>query len=135
MTDLAGRIALVTGASRGLGAATARALAAAGAKVAVTDLVAPEDLAAEIGGIARAQDVCLEADWAATMDWIRAEAGGLDILVNNAGCGCSSRSPKPRWMIGGGCTRSTSKACSLAPARRSRCWPSARTSGAAARRS
>jgi len=85
MGDLTGRIALVTGASRGLGAATARALAAAGAKVAVTDLTAPEDLAAEIGGIARAQDVTSEADWAATMDWIKAELGGLDVLVNNAG--------------------------------------------------
>jgi NAD(P)-dependent dehydrogenase (short-subunit alcohol dehydrogenase family) len=85
MADLDGRIALVTGASRGLGAATARALAAAGAKVAVTDLAAPEDLAAELGGIARAQDVTDEAGWAATMDWIRAELGGLDILVNNAG--------------------------------------------------
>ena len=50
MGDLDGRIALVTGAAKGLGAATARALAAAGAKVAVTDLAAPEDLAAEIGG-------------------------------------------------------------------------------------
>ena len=85
MSDLAGRVALVTGASRGLGLATARALAAAGAKVAVTDLAAPEDLADEIGGIDRAQDVTSEADWAATMDWIKAEAGGLDILVNNAG--------------------------------------------------
>lgn len=85
MTDLAGRVALVTGASRGLGAATARALAAAGAKVAVTDLAAPEALAEEIGGIARAQDVTSEAGWTETMDWIRAEAGGLDILVNNAG--------------------------------------------------
>lgn len=85
MGDLTGRVALVTGASRGIGAATARALAAAGAKVAVTDLAAPEDLAAELGGIARAQDVTSEADWAATMDWIKAEAGGLDILVNNAG--------------------------------------------------
>lgn len=85
MTDLDGRIALVTGASRGLGAATALALAKAGARVAVTDLVAPEDLAAEIGGIARAQDVTDEAGWAATMAWIRAELGGLDILVNNAG--------------------------------------------------
>lgn len=85
MGELTGRIALVTGASRGIGAATARALAQAGARVAVTDLVAPDALAAEIGGIARAQDVTSEADWAATMDWLRAEAGGLDILVNNAG--------------------------------------------------
>lgn len=85
MGDLTGRIALVTGASRGIGAASARALAAAGAKVAVTDLTAPDDLAAEIGGWARAQDVTSEADWAATMDWLRREAGGLDILVNNAG--------------------------------------------------
>ena len=85
MGDLDGRIALVTGASRGLGAAAARALAAAGAKVAVTDLTSPSDLADEIGGIARAQDVTSEADWTATMDWLRAEAGGLDILVNNAG--------------------------------------------------
>lgn len=85
MGDLSGRIALVTGASRGLGAAAARALAAAGARVAVTDLAAPHDLAAEIGGLARAQDVTSEADWVATMDWLRAEAGGLDVLVNNAG--------------------------------------------------
>ena len=85
MADLEGRIALVTGAATGLGAATARALAAAGAKVAVTDLAAPLELAAEIGGIARAQDVTSEAGWAETMDWLRAEAGGLDILVNNAG--------------------------------------------------
>lgn len=85
MGDLDGRIALVTGAAKGLGAATARALAAAGAKVAVTDLTAPEDLAAEIGGVARALDVTSEAGWTATMDWVKAELGGLDILVNNAG--------------------------------------------------
>lgn len=85
MSDLAGRVALVTGAGRGIGAATARALAAAGAKVAATDLSAPMELAGEIGGLARAQDVTSETDWADVMEWIKAEAGGLDILVNNAG--------------------------------------------------
>jgi NAD(P)-dependent dehydrogenase (short-subunit alcohol dehydrogenase family) len=85
MGDLTGRIALVTGASRGIGAATARALAAAGARVAVTDLAAPEALAEEIGGLARAQDVTSESDWEATMAWLTSEAGGLDLLVNNAG--------------------------------------------------
>lgn len=85
MGDLDGRVALVTGASRGIGAQTARALAAAGAKVVVTDLVEPSDLAAEIGGLSRAQDVTSEQGWADIMAFVTAEAGGLDILVNNAG--------------------------------------------------
>ena len=85
MGDLDGRVALVTGASRGIGATTARALAAAGAKVIVTDLNEPSELAVEIVGLSRAQDVTSEADWADTMAFIRKEAGGLDILVNNAG--------------------------------------------------
>ena len=85
MGDLDGRVALVTGASRGIGATTARALAAAGAKVVVTDLNEPSELAAEIGGLSRAQDVTSETDWADTMAFVRKEAGGLDILVNNAG--------------------------------------------------
>lgn len=85
MGNLEGRIALVTGASRGIGEAVARAMAAEGATVAVTDLAAPSELADEIGGLARAQDVTSEEDWAQTIDWLREEAGGLDILVNNAG--------------------------------------------------
>ncbi len=85
MGELTGRVALVTGASRGIGAATAQALAAAGAQVVVTDLSDASAVAAEIGGLSRRQDVTNEADWAETIAWIQAEAGGLDILVNNAG--------------------------------------------------
>jgi NAD(P)-dependent dehydrogenase (short-subunit alcohol dehydrogenase family) len=85
MADLDGRIALVTGAAKGLGESIARALAAQGAKVVATDIVAPEDLAHEIGGIAAAQDVTSEEQWIATMALVRDKAGGLDILINNAG--------------------------------------------------
>ena len=85
MTELQGRVALVTGASRGIGLASARALAAAGARVIVSDLQAPEDLAKELGGIALRQDVTSESEWADAIAFAKAEAGGLDILVNNAG--------------------------------------------------
>jgi NAD(P)-dependent dehydrogenase (short-subunit alcohol dehydrogenase family) len=85
MGDLTGRVALVTGASRGIGAATARALAAAGAKVFVTDVLDAQAVADEIGGAARKQDVTDEQQWIDTIAWAVAEGGGLDILVNNAG--------------------------------------------------
>ena len=85
MAELDGRVALVTGASRGIGAATARALAAAGARVIVTDLADTGGLARELGGLARRQDVTSETDWAETVAFARREAGGLDILINNAG--------------------------------------------------
>lgn len=85
MAELAGRIALVTGASRGIGEATARALAKAGARVIVSDLESPDNLAHELGGFALRQDVTREPDWADAIAFAKAEAGGLDILVNNAG--------------------------------------------------
>ena len=85
MTELAGRIALVTGASRGIGEATARSLAAQGARVIVTDLADTSALAEELGGLARVQDVSDEQGWVETMAFARDKAGGLDILVNNAG--------------------------------------------------
>jgi NADP-dependent 3-hydroxy acid dehydrogenase YdfG len=92
MGDLDGRTALVTGASSGIGAATARALAAAGAAVAVgarrTDRLA--DLAAELekdgtSVLALELDVTDEAACRAAVTKTQQELGGLDILVNNAG--------------------------------------------------
>ncbi len=85
MSELEGRVALITGAQRGIGAATARALAAAGARVFVTDVGDAGALASELGGLSRRQDVTSEAEWTQTVAWVQAEAGGLDILVNNAG--------------------------------------------------
>ncbi|HZZ87790.1 MAG TPA: SDR family NAD(P)-dependent oxidoreductase, partial [Caulobacteraceae bacterium] len=67
MAELEGRVALVTGASRGIGAATARALAAAGARVIVTDVSDASAVAAEIGGLARRQDVTSEDEWTQTI--------------------------------------------------------------------
>lgn len=82
--SLEGRNALVTGASRGIGAAIARELARAGASVVLsyrTGADAAESLAAEIGGTAVQADVS-DADSARALV---EQAGDLDILVNNAG--------------------------------------------------
>jgi NAD(P)-dependent dehydrogenase (short-subunit alcohol dehydrogenase family) len=83
MTELAGKVALVTGAGQGVGAGIARALAAEGAEVVVNDLAEEraETIAAEVGGRAVAFDV-------SDFDAVRAGfagAGPVDILVNNAG--------------------------------------------------
>ncbi|MEU5090929.1 SDR family oxidoreductase [Streptomyces sp. NPDC021356] len=93
MSELAGKVALVTGGSRGIGAAVSKRLAADGASVALTyhrDAEAAEKVATEItadGGTALA----LKADSAdptavrAAVDHTAEVFGGLDILVNNAG--------------------------------------------------
>ena len=90
--DLNGKAALVTGASRGIGAAAAKALAAAGAAVLLTARSgdALEELAAEIrAGGGRAEAVpCDVSDYAAVEAAVtrcRDAFGRLDILVNNAG--------------------------------------------------
>jgi 3-oxoacyl-[acyl-carrier protein] reductase len=82
-----GRVALVTGGGRGIGAATARLLAAEGAKVAVSDLdEAPaREVADPIGGLAIACDVSVRSEVEAMVELTAKELGGLDILVTCAG--------------------------------------------------
>lgn len=85
--DIAGKVALVTGASSGLGARFSRALAAHGAHVAVAArrLDRLQDLAGEVGGTAFALDVTDVAACQATVASVNARLGPIAILVNNAG--------------------------------------------------
>jgi 3-oxoacyl-[acyl-carrier protein] reductase len=89
MPGVQGRVALVTGGAQGIGAETARRLAAGGAKVAVLDLNedAANAVAKEIGesAIAVTADVSKRDHVQAAVERVVAEFGGLHILVNNAG--------------------------------------------------
>ncbi|MDF8332195.1 SDR family NAD(P)-dependent oxidoreductase [Novosphingobium cyanobacteriorum] len=87
--ELAGLAAVVTGGASGLGAATARKLAAEGVKVALFDLNADlgEALASEIGGVFCAVNVTDEASVDAGFAKARAAIGQERILVNCAGTG------------------------------------------------
>ncbi len=95
--NLFGKVAIVTGGAQGIGAATAEAIAAAGAAVVVTDVLDEEGerLASHLrdgGYTARYEhlDVSDEADWERVVQKTVAELGGLHVLVNNAGIGTMS---------------------------------------------
>ena len=99
MKRLAGKVALVTGAAQGIGAAVARRFLEEGASVFLADVRAavagdvPEGARAWFVGL----DVTRESDWAAAFDEVRSRAGRLDVLVNNAGV--NIREPIERMTV------------------------------------
>ncbi|MEZ5689745.1 MAG: SDR family oxidoreductase [Caenibius sp.] len=85
MFDLTGKSIVVTGAASGIGAAIARRLVKAGAKVLIGDRTDCAQEASEWGCSFRKTDVSDPAEIAALLDQAVAENGKLDVLVNNAG--------------------------------------------------
>ena len=86
--SLDGKVALVTGGSRGIGAAISRELARGGARVAVnyrSGNEAAEEIAAEIGGVALGANVGDPAEVQELLERVESELGDVDVLVNNAG--------------------------------------------------
>lgn len=89
MGKLDGKVAIITGAAQGMGAAHAKLFVKEGAKVVITDVKEAEgtQLAQELGDAAIfiQHDVSSAADWQKVVDQTKATFGRIDILVNNAG--------------------------------------------------
>ena len=89
MNRLDGKVALISGAARGIGAETARLMVEAGAKLAIADVLDERGReTARVLGEAAVYvhlDVTSEADWQEAVDTVVGRWGKLDILVNNAG--------------------------------------------------
>jgi 3-oxoacyl-[acyl-carrier protein] reductase len=87
--SLAGKVALVTGGARGIGAATAKRLAEEGAKVICLDIPADEETlnqtASSVGGVALPLDITDAKTPQAIVDFCTEHFGGVDIVVHNAG--------------------------------------------------
>ena len=90
MGRLEGKVALITGAASGIGAAAARLFAAEGARVIVADV--QDDLggrvAHDVGGLYVHLDVAHAPDWAVAATAVEARHGRLDVMFNNAGVVC-----------------------------------------------
>jgi NAD(P)-dependent dehydrogenase (short-subunit alcohol dehydrogenase family) len=86
MNDFTGLVAIVTGGASGIGAATARELAARGASVAIIDRSLPSDNSDFPGAVA---DVTNTEQVDAAIRLIADKFGGIDILINNAGIGAA----------------------------------------------
>src|SRR5262249_56740641 len=91
---LAGKVALISGGARGMGAAEARLFAREGARVVIGDILVAEGQAVEAeiktkGGEAAfvRLDVTSEVDWQAAVGLATTRFGALNVLVNNAGIG------------------------------------------------
>jgi 3alpha(or 20beta)-hydroxysteroid dehydrogenase len=89
MGSLDGKVAIITGAARGQGAAAARLFIAEGARVVIADVLddVGKELAESLGerAVYRHLDVSSEDDWNSVVDEAVETLGGVDILVNNAG--------------------------------------------------
>jgi 3(or 17)beta-hydroxysteroid dehydrogenase len=87
MNRLDGKVAFLSGAARGIGAATARLMVKAGARVAIGDVLDEpgRKIARELDALYVHLDVSSEASWAEAMDTTVKKYGKLDVLVNNAG--------------------------------------------------
>jgi 3alpha(or 20beta)-hydroxysteroid dehydrogenase len=90
---LEGKVALVTGAAMGQGAAEARLFAEQGARVAVADIADTAAVMTDLGdrGFAVMLDVAEEAQWAAAVAATVERFGRIDVLINNAGVGFPPR--------------------------------------------
>lgn len=89
MGRLQGKVAIVTGAARGMGEHHARRMVSEGAKVVLTDLSedSGRQIAQELGDQARfmRQDVASEEDWRKVLSFTEESFGPVDVLINNAG--------------------------------------------------
>src|SRR5436190_501341 len=89
MGVLDNKVAIITGAARGMGEETAKLFAESGARVVLTDLneTAVQGLAKSLGknAVGLKHDVSNEGGWAQAVEAARSTFGGIHVLVNNAG--------------------------------------------------